>query len=113
VIAASGTSWMWRARLFTGGEVVGDLKHVPTSGCRLIRVHRSPLVTRSTTPHSQIAVVSARSAPPASAPWPRDRRRVALWGRSASSPKVALGLGEQSVGVDKLERVAARDLKGV
>jgi hypothetical protein len=28
-------------------------------------------------------------------------------------PKVALGLGEHPVGVDKLERVAARDLKGV
>lgn len=52
------------------------------SGCRSTLVHRSPLVTRSTTPHSQIALAS--SAQLTSAPLPKGRRRAAPWGRSAS-----------------------------
>jgi len=77
------------------------------SGCRLIRVHHSPLVTRSTIPHSQIAVASSPQRP-------ASQCALAQGSPSSSSrvvphhhPKVALALGEQSVGVDELERVAA------
>ena len=84
------------------------------SGCRLIRVHRSPLVTRSTTPHSQIAVASSPQ---------RSASQCALAQGSPSSsstgsfriitPRSHSASASSPVGVDKLERVAARDLKGV
>src|ERR1022692_4826434 len=115
VIAASGTSWMWACTtVHRVARRSATLSMCRPSGCRLIRVHRSPLVTRSTTPHSQIA---AAFQPAALRQPVRPGPGVAveqLYGIVPHHhPKVALGLGEPPVGVDKLERAAARDLKGV
>ena len=41
------------------GDAVGDHEHLPSQRLQVDLGTRSPLVTRSTTPHSQIAVESA------------------------------------------------------
>jgi len=54
------TSWMWRARLLQGGEVVGDLA-VPTQRLQVDPGAPQPLVTAPDAP-LQIAWCPARSA---------------------------------------------------